>query len=279
MEKSTHKPFQEFDKISFYVVAHADDWQLFMHPNVYVDLMEPKCKVIFIITTAGDAGMDESYWMAREEGSKSSIRFCLPPISESSEKREVGNRTVHCWSTDKTTSYFLRLPDGNLDGGGFPACNFQSLARLKAGEINRIVAMDNSATYHDWPEFITTLESIISFESKGTSNIWIHYLNPDTAINPDDHADHIATGRAIQNMRMITTLHQLLFMGYNVSATQEHLSSTELFWKAGMFAVYDKAVYDSCGYSTLRENTDTYVRWCCGRSNFLTILPPIDHKT
>ena len=69
MGQNLHHPVH-FEKISFYVVAHADDWQLFMHPNVHADFIAPQCKVVFIITTAGDAGKGERYWLAREEGLK-----------------------------------------------------------------------------------------------------------------------------------------------------------------------------------------------------------------
>jgi len=276
VKKSLYQLSGQFDKISCYVVAHADDWQLFMHPNVYIDLTAHDCKVIFIITTAGDAGMGERYWKAREEGSKSSVRFCLAPsssFSETSGKRKFNDHTVHYWSVNNTTTYFLRLPDGNMDGSGFPDYNFQSLFRLRSGQINAVTALDKSTTYHSWSEFVTDIESMITFESQGMSNIWIHYLNPDKVINPDDHTDHITTGNAIQDMTIIRTLHQLLFAGYSVSSVQEHLPSKDLFWKAGMFAVYEKAVHDFCGYSTLRENTDAYLRWCCSRPKFLTVLP------
>ena len=66
MENSPHKPLLHFEKISIYVVAHADDWQLFMQPVVYNDIVSPTCKVIFIITTAGDAGMEATFWKAKE---------------------------------------------------------------------------------------------------------------------------------------------------------------------------------------------------------------------
>jgi hypothetical protein len=277
VEHNTHNIFP-FNKISFYVVAHADDWQLFMHPNVYVDLMTSHCKVIFIITTAGDAGKGERYWLAREEGLKSSVRFCLPAIPESSDKRKFNHHSICCWSAGKTTSYFLRLPDGSLDGSGFAGCNFQSLLKFKSGQIDSIRPLDNSATYCSWSELTTTIESIIGFESQGIPDVWIHYLNPDIAINRDDHPDHIMTGQAIQDMTIITNVHQVLFVGYSVSSVAEQPPLNELFWKAGMFAVYDKAVYDFCGYSTLREKADTYIKWCCTRPEFIRILPGTNYK-
>ncbi len=275
MEKSTHKPSDQFKKISFCIVAHADDWQLFMHPNVYADLVAADCKVVFIFTTAGDAGMGEKYWLAREEGLKSSIRFCLAPhsvLSESTGKRIFNNHSVQYWSVNNITSYFFRLPDGNLDGSGFPSCNFQSLASFESGKINAVTSLDNAAAYNNWPELISSLESIISFESQGLSDVWIYYLNPDAAINPGDHSDHVMTGHAVQSITSVKSFHQLLFVGYSVSTMHDDLPITDLFWKAGMLAAYEKSVYDLCAYSTLRENPDLYVKWCCTRPQFLTIL-------
>src|SRR4051812_36717493 len=106
-------PDEQFTEISFYVVAHADDWQLFMHPNVYNDLRAAGSKVVYIITTAGDAGGSETYWAAREEGSKSSVRFCLAPLaalSESTGTKQFNHHIINYWAANNAACYFLRLP-------------------------------------------------------------------------------------------------------------------------------------------------------------------------
>ena len=263
-------------EISFYVVAHADDWQLFMYPNVYNDLVASGNKVVFIITTAGDAGADETYWRAREEGSKSSVRFCLAPLaalSQSNGTREFNGHTVNYWSANNATCYFLRLPDGNLNGNGFPAYDYQSLSKFKMGQISTITAVDDSTTYHSWSDFYTTLQTIIFSESLGLSNIWINYLNPDTSANPNDHRDHIATGQAIQDMSIISSLRQALFVGYNINNVSAKLHPTDLFWKVGMFAAYEKAVFDGSDYSTLHEGIHTYLEWCLRSAHFITVYP------
>lgn len=268
------KPAFSFNKISFYIVAHADDWQLFMCPNVYNDLAAPDCKVIFIITTAGDAGMGTKFWLAREEGLKSSIRFCIAPYAakkESVGEREFGNHTISFCELNNTITYFLRLPDGNLDGKGFSACNFQSLSQFKSGQINSISAIDNSAAYQSWSDLVSLLESIVAFERKSFSNTYVHYINPHTGINPNDHPDHIATGNLVQSIPAINGLHQLLFIGYSSIAQGDILTSSDLFWKTGMFAAYEKAVYDNCGYSTLSENPELYFRLCCRKPEYAIV--------
>jgi hypothetical protein len=269
-------PHKTFSKICFYIVAHADDWQLFMQPNAYNDLVAPDTKVVFIITTAGDAGANHTFWSAREEGCKSSIRFCLAPLTdliESNSSIEKNNRSINCWSANNSLVYFLRLPDGNLDGSGFPRYNNQSLTKFRTGDFSTITAVDNSSSYHSWAEFYTTIQSIIQDESGNIPDIWINFLSPNDAINPNDHIDHIATGHAVEQMEMFSTYRQVAFVGYSVHNTPIPLSPENLFWKAGMFAAYEKAVYDLSGYSTIRESASTYLKWTLSCARY-TILNP-----
>ncbi len=269
-------PVEPSAEISFYIVAHADDWQLFMQPNAYNDLVAANSKVIFIITTAGDAGAGEKYWRAREEGCKSSVRFCLAPLAnfaETSGTNDLNTHTIHYWLANNASCYFLRLPDGNLDANGFSSLGYQSLHKFCEGLISTITAADNSTTYNSWQDFCSTLQSIILHESEGKSNILVNYLNPDAGKNPNDHPDHIATGQAIQAMTILSGLQQALFVGYSVGDDQEKLHPKDLFWKAGMFAAYEKAVFDESGYSTLKEGVDIYLRWCLSAANFITVTP------
>ena len=227
-----------------------------MQPNVYNDLTANGCKTVFIITTAGDAGKGEKYWLAREEGCISSIRYCLAAsqdLRECEGTRELENRGIFYKSVNHATAYFLRLPDGNLDGSGFAENDFQSLQKFWGGEIESIKPLDNSPAYQSHEELINTIASIIRFEKDGTSEIFLHYQNPDTTQNPRDHCDHVATGIVMESMKAFNNAHQFLYNGYSVAAGKSQLSPDELFWKIGMFAAYEKTVFDTCGYSTLRE--------------------------
>src|SRR4029453_15727002 len=44
------------DKVSFYFAAHEDDWQLFMNPSAFQDVMNGAAKTVFVHLTAGGAG-------------------------------------------------------------------------------------------------------------------------------------------------------------------------------------------------------------------------------
>ena len=249
-----------------------------MYPNVYNDLRDTHCKVIFLVTTAGDSGRDKIYWHAREEGLKSSVRFCLAPhedhLLESAGASFFNNHLINHWAVnDNTIAYFLRLPDGNLNGKGFARYNFASLSKFKSQEINSIEATDTSAVYSCWDDLTDTIESIVNFERKDILNACITYLDPDQDANPNDHPDHIATGFAVQNIAAIATMRQFLCKGYGVHQSRRYLSAASLFWKAGMFAAYEKSVFDLCGYSTLQEDADLYIRWCRSRPKFFIIKP------
>ena len=267
---------KQFNKISIFIVAHADDWQLFMHPFPCNDLRLAGCKVVFIISTAGDGGMNKKFWKAREDGSNSSVRFCIGSHIECNEKRgrrRFNGHNIAYWSANNSITYFLRLPDGNLDSNGFALGQYQSLAKLHKGTIKSITTIDHSTTYHGWDDLVETMETIIESEAGNISNKLVNYINPDRKRNVNDHPDHVATGLVLQDMALIDYFSQTLFVGYNVQKLQKKLSPVEIFWKAGLMAVYEKAVYDKSGYSTLKENNLLYTKWCSSPPVFVTSLP------
>lgn len=258
-----------FTEISIYVMAHADDCQLFMQPQMFRNLVDEKHKNVFIITTAGDAGFEEKFWKAREEGFKSSVRFCLAPLGEITESTAVTTINEHrlffC-RINNSIIYFLRLPDGNLDSAGFAANHFESLEKLRSGKISEISAVDKSTAYVDWKDLQQTLKALILAESARISKRSLYYLNPNPDKSSYDHPDHLNTGRTLDLIENGDNFQKVLFAGYGVANEGNNLTAKELFWKIGMFAVYEKTVFDATGYSTLREGEEQYLKWClsCG---------------
>ena len=70
------------DKVSFYFAAHEDDWQLFMNPSAFQDVINGAAKTVFVHLTAGDAGLGiglggrkHPFYLARENGAEAAIRF------------------------------------------------------------------------------------------------------------------------------------------------------------------------------------------------------------
>ena len=69
-------------RVSFYFAPHEDDWQLFMNPSAFHDVLESSTKGVFIHVTAGDAGLGTNnggrqhpLYLARESGAECAIRF------------------------------------------------------------------------------------------------------------------------------------------------------------------------------------------------------------
>jgi len=262
--------------VSFYVIAHEDDWQLFMNLNAYADLVKSNSKVVFIYTTAGDDGQGATYWQPREEGAKSSVRFpvaTLGKLTESSDTAAFNGHTINRWSVNNATSYFLRLPDGNGDGSGFPLYGYQSLHKLHQGTISAITAVDNSATYNGWNDLCRTIQAIIESEISDIQSKWINYPDTDTILNPGDHSDHLETGMAVQAMNIPSGLYQVLFVDYATLNDPPDLTGTDLFWKSAMFSAYEEAMYNGSGHSTISESPGSYIGWCLRSARFRIISP------
>lgn len=256
--------------VTFYVVAHADDWQIFMNPEAFKDITNAENKVVFIVTTAGDAGKKDNYWQAREEGMKSSIRFCLAPftpVTGTAGVKKIKDNTVHFWSANHIICYFLRLPDGGLNGNGFEITSYKSLQKLKNGQILQFPSLDSAIQLSNWTAFCALLEKIIASESAGFSKIAIKYINPSPRENPQDHPDHQVTGQAVEAISNRFLCKQILFTAYGNSSLKM-LAPEDIFWKCGMFAAYEKAVFDACGYSTLGEDVLLYQKWMLNAPQF-----------
>lgn len=250
-------------RVIFYIVAHADDWQLFMNPETFKDITASNSKVVIIVTTAGDAGMKEIFWKAREEGMRSSILFCLTPFASASSfthSKTINGFSLNCYSVNNVVFYFLRLPDGGLDGNGFSSNGYQSLSKLRSCELSQLISLDGALCFQSWEQFCKTLEKIIIGECGNDDIIQLKYLNPEESKNPHDHPDHKSTGQAIMSFTKIRCC-QSLFAGYGNSSTRK-LSLEDVFWKAGIFAAYEKIVFDLSGYCTLAENPALYQKWC-----------------
>ena len=117
------------DKVSFYFAAHEDDWQLFMNPSAFQDVIDGAAKTVFIHVTAGDAGLGigwggrkQPFYLARENGAETAIRFMADADAIPGE-RKAGHVTFNGHSIFRiayrnTVAYFLRVPDGSLTGAG-----------------------------------------------------------------------------------------------------------------------------------------------------------------
>src|SRR5262249_48197588 len=164
------------DKVSFYFAAHADDWQLFMNPSAFEDVAGGAAKTGFVHVTAGAAGparrprgagtggRQRPYYLARENGAASAIRFMAEadaaPMRETAARTTFNGHSVHRASYGSTVSYFLRLPDGHPSGAGYGGTGWQSLPRLGEDQIGARAAIDHSAEHPGWAGLVGTWRRI-----------------------------------------------------------------------------------------------------------------------
>ena len=237
------------DKVSFYFAAHEDDWQLFMNPTAYEDVLGGAAKTVFVHVTAGDNGLGigsggrlHPYYLARENGAIEAIRFMADtnkaPLPASSGTMNVNGHSVFRVSYLNTIAYFLRVPDGNGSGAGFAGTGFQSLKRLADGDIDTLSAIDDSTIYRGWSDLVATVSDIIKFERGDAPLIQINVAELDAGINSADHSDHLMTAKAaLEAAKDMSCVRRVYFVDYASSKLPENLTAQERDMESAVFAV------------------------------------------
>jgi LmbE family N-acetylglucosaminyl deacetylase len=226
-----------------FVVAHQDDWQLFMG-DVVAKRIRAGDSVIFIYLTAGDDGRDSLYWQTRERAALQSTRLAVGPDAADSaavkcSTTEVLQHTVRKCAIANTESYFMRLPDGKRNGLGFGSHDYQSLRRLRGKKIETIVTVDGSAAYHGWQDLMATTNKLIG-SSSATAEIVVHANDPSVAANPHDHFDHRMAGLLVNDLRKGQTWTTRYYVGYALATRAANRSPDEAREKTAIFLAYEK---------------------------------------
>jgi hypothetical protein len=237
------------DKVSFYFAAHQDDWQLFMNPSAFQDVIGGAAKTVFIHVTAGDAGLgtgtgDRKHplYLARDNGAEQAVRFmadteAVPDNAEGSTM-PVNGHPIYRVSYRNTVSYFLRVPDGNPLGTGYAHTGFQSLKRLADGDNDTLAAVDGSTAYHGWNDLVGTLRVIIDSERGQARLVQLNVAELDPHINPGDHSDHLMTAKAaIAAARDLSCVRLVSYVNYASSKLPENLDPQQRDMESSVFAV------------------------------------------
>jgi len=237
------------DKVSFYFAAHEDDWQLFMNPSAFEDVINGAAKTVFIHMTAGDAGLGigrggrkHPFYLARENGAETAIRFMADaddiPAKKSVSKRPFNGHPIYRVSYRNTVSYFLRVADGNPQGGGYERTGFQSLKRLANGENNTLAAVDRSTVYRGWDDLVSTVRKILDFERASAPNVQLNVAEVDSRINPGDHSDHLMTAKAaLDAVSDLDCVRRVYYIDYASSKLPENLVAQQRDRESSVFAV------------------------------------------
>lgn len=237
------------DKVSFYFAAHEDDWQLFMNPSAFEDVIKRAAKTVFVHVTAGDAGLGTGaggrkhpFYLARENGAKAAIRFMADantiPDEQTAAPMTFNSHPVYRVSYRNTVGYFLRLPDGSPSGAGYRDTGFQSLKRLHDGDNRELAAVDGSTVYRGWDDLVATLQAIMAYERGGSPLADINVAETDARINPGDHSDHLMTARAaLDAARTLSCVRKLYYIDYASSRLPPNLKADQRDMESSVFAV------------------------------------------
>jgi hypothetical protein len=267
---------QSFDKASFYFAAHEDDWQLFMNPSAFLDVTDSKTKTIFVHVTAGDAGSGTGtrgrkhpFYLARENGAEAAIRFMADanqmPTVRKARYKTLNGHAVFRVAYRNTVSYFLRVPDGNADGSGYPETSNESLQKLATRQSDRLRAIDGSTVYRGWGDLTATLRALIDYERRDAPVVQVNVGETDAAINPGDHSDHQMTAKAaLDAAKNLACARRLFFVDYASARLPENLEPKQRDMETAVFAVTAAAIRALDHSSAWHHYNDTYV----GRNYF-----------
>jgi catechol 2,3-dioxygenase-like lactoylglutathione lyase family enzyme len=237
------------DKVSFYFAAHEDDWQLFMNPSAFQDVIDSAAKTVFVHVTAGDAGLGTGsggrkhpFYLARENGAEAAVLFMADaddiPVKKVVSHMTFNGHRVFRMSYRNTVSYFLRVPDGNPLGTGYADTGFQSLKRLNSGDNGHLAAVDGSTVYRGWGDLVKTVRAIMDYERGGAAQVQVNVAELDARINPQDHSDHLMTAKAaLDAVADLACVRRVSYVDYASSSLPENLNPKQRDMESSVFAV------------------------------------------
>jgi LmbE family N-acetylglucosaminyl deacetylase len=227
--------------LDFVVVAHQDDWQLFMGDAIERRAAEGD-SITFVYLTAGDDGREPAYWQTRERAALAATRAAIGAQAGEPAARcsitVVSSHLITGCTSGRTVSYFLRLPDGQRNGAGFARYGNQSLRKLRAHTIGSITAVDGSATYDGWDDVLGTVTQLLHASGRAGS-VSVHTTDPSVRVNPHDHFDHRMAGLLVADARKSRRWTAWYYVGYALGTRAPNRSGDQAREKTALFRAYD----------------------------------------
>jgi LmbE family N-acetylglucosaminyl deacetylase len=250
-------------KVDVIVVAHADDWQVFMG-DVVVEGIKSGRRPVFIYLTAGDHGREANYWRQREAAALQSTRIALgignlPARCDSVFVRQ--HRIAHC-KLGVSDSYFFRLPDGNRNGAGFARNQFESLRKLRASRVSLVSTVDSSTRYTDWQDLKAAVSTLVRMlADSARSSVMLHTTDPSIRINPHDHYDHRMAGKLIESLLRANGWQGRYYVGYALAMRAPNRTTLQRQEKTEVFSAYDREMkLINPAWSAYREHPGFYAQ-------------------
>ena len=254
-----------------YVSAHPDDWQLFMNPNAYHSLKNDQHKVIFLHTTAGDAGAgqgENNYYLAREEGSQRAIRLMVNALAGyntlGSQPKETpvthNGHPIKRMEFGNAVIYFLRLPDGNYYGPGYPVHDNKSLQKLLKGEVSDIGTVDKSTSYKDRSDLSKTITELLRSERTTGDTLRLNIAETDSLVNPGDHSDHRYSSHLMQGLAKDAGTNIIrYYIEYHSNTLPMNVFPEDYLISAGVWGATASGLSDMEHYSTWDATHNSWI--------------------
>lgn len=226
----------------FFLVAHQDDWQLFMGDIAFRTIRRGN-HAVFIYVTAGDENREPDYWKTRERAALQSTRLAANVTDTATSDCGtvvILEHAIRRCTIANTVSFFMRLPDGRRDGSGFERNAFQSLRKLRGRKIPMITTVDTSATYRGWTDVLATVQELVRRENSRASLVTIHASDPNAGINPRDHSDHRESGLIAASIRKNRGWTSIYYVGYALAARPDNRSREQASQKTALFLAYNR---------------------------------------
>jgi LmbE family N-acetylglucosaminyl deacetylase len=246
--------------VTLNIVAHQDDDLLFLSPDL-LHAIQAGRTVRTIFFTAGDAGNAQDYWSSRESGMAAAYAEMVgAPNSWTLGDAGISGHPIPLLTLSGHSNIslaFMRLPDGNVDGSGFPSTNHESLQKLWQGTISTIHAIDGSSSYTRASLISTTVSLISSFlpDQINTQDYVGTYSD-------GDHSDHYTTAYVAQAaVQQYTTTHSFTgYQGYGTLYLPANITSTDYTAKQNAFFTYAPFDVLVCQSQSACSNTG-YGQW------------------
>lgn len=252
-------------ELSVYVVAHVDDWQLFMGNDIASDLRSGRS--VLLIQTILET--NDKCWI---QASLASLIMAVdgqgnsqPPCSATSSFGDAnckattinGHRMQRC-QYKNAVAYFLGLPaaqsptvvnNESLEEEGFSSSGNQTLKKLQKGLIEAITTIDGSAKYNGFDDVVTTISKIVDIHKKGARLVAVHAQDPDVYSNPIDHKDHTTTGCAVATAFISTHVPLRFYVGYSSKDRPANLGEEDEDLKRKLFKEFGRVSGDPNRFS------------------------------
>ncbi|OGM25932.1 hypothetical protein A2627_02290 [Candidatus Woesebacteria bacterium RIFCSPHIGHO2_01_FULL_39_28] len=245
------------------IVAHEDDDLLFLSPDLFHNIQAGKC-IVTVFVTSGDANGSSFYWLGRENGSKAAYAQ-MAGVSNSWTQNDAGltGHPIPIFNLDNNSTVsliFMRLPDGNVNGSGFPNNNNESLQKIWQSGITTIHPVDGSSSYtkQDIINSLTFIINIYQPDKINTQDFVGSY-------NDGDHSDHHTTAYFAQAANQsYPKLHTFTaYLGYPISSLPINVLGNDAIAKQNAFlayAPYDLSVCQTLSYCQLVDYGQWLVR-------------------